>query len=378
MRIALDIRYRTGSGASSYIHNLLPHLLKHNHKYEFILIRFEHQVHDGWDDCESIICSDWGPICQVGYDQFILPAVLKFHGIDLYHSLKLLGPRFSHCPQIKVAHSITSAFRGEFPGSRLQNLYWIVLGNHLFQSSTRIIAVSQFVKEFLMEVLHISETRIDVIYNGRDPHFRVLRDEDLLTKGQKKDIPFFLMVGNIFPVKNQLTVVKAFKEIAEKFPHHHLVMAGGTAHSYFQNVKQLVQEFGLEERVQFLGMVDKHTLVHLYNRAELLLMASLTEGCPVTLLEAMGCGVPVIGSGRGGIPEVGKGAIRIVEDPFDVGGWAQSISNLMDHPEQREDMRQASLKRACHFDWEGAAIQHLAMYDSILEDFKSPFVLLQK
>jgi glycosyltransferase involved in cell wall biosynthesis len=378
MRIALDIRYRTGSGASSYIHNLLPHLLKHNHQYEFILIRFEHQVPAGWDECESIICSDWGPICQVGYDQLILPAVLKFHGIDLYHSLKLLGPRFSHCPQIKVAHSITSAFRGEFPGSRLQNLYWIVLGNHLFRSSTRIIAVSQFVKEFLMEILHIPESRIDVIYNGRDPHFRVVNDQHLLSEGPKIDAPFFLMVGNIFPVKNQLTVVKAFRDIAEQFPDHHLIMAGATAHSYFQDVKQLVQEFGLEKRIHFLGVVDKHTLVHLYNRAELLLMPSLTEGCPVTLLEAMGCGLPVIGSGRGGIPEVGKGAINIVEDPFDFEEWARAISILMNNPEQKAAMRQASLNRACHFDWEGAAIQHLAMYDAILEDFKSPFALLQK
>jgi len=368
MRIALDIRYRTESGASSYIHNLLPRLSEAKQGYQFVLIQFANQTMNGTEMIESIVCPDLSPAGQALWDQVFLPGLLIRKQIDLYHSLKLLGPRFSHCPRLIVAHSITSSFHGDFPLSEKLSAYWITLGKYIYRSMDHIIAVSEYVRDYLVEVLAIHKSQITVVYSGIDPRFRLLSDEEKRSAqlNLSCDKPFLLTVGNIFPVKNHLTAVLSFQQVAEQFPALDLVMVGKTDHLYYRKVKEAVDQSGLDQRIHFLGFVDGERLVSLYNRAEALIMPSLTEGCPISLLEAMNCGLPVIGSRRGGIPEVGKKAIRLINDPFDIPAWASAIKELLQSPEERSQMRDASVKRASEFSWQRTARQTLTVYDAFL------------
>lgn len=362
MKIALDVRYRTDSGASSYIQNIVPKLVRLNSSYEFILVKFEHQQILGVEKLDAIICPGWGVGGQILWDQFILPFRLKANRVDVYHTLKMLGSFFSFCPQIKVAHSITSPFRGEFPGTLAQKIYWNVLGNRLYKNSDHVIAVSEYVKDFLTEALKIPESKIDVVYNGIDPCFTQAQKESELGKKSFIDAPYLLTVGNIFPVKNHIIAVKAFYEILSVFPDHHLLMAGRTDHECFKNIDDFIKEKGFEDKVHFLGFVNTEDLVNLYKNAQLLMMPSLTEGCPVTLLEAMSCGTAVVGSGRGGIPEVGADAIDIVEDPHDLSSWVYTISSVMASNKRKKMLREKALERSRDFDWDKAAIETSKCY----------------
>ncbi len=367
MRIALDIRYHTASGASNYITNLLPHLVRLNTAYELVLIRFDDQLEHRNLNLESITCRRTGAIAHVIWDQLRLSRVLDRAAIDLYHPLKLLGAMFCRCKQLRVGHSITSAFRGSFPTSKKASLYWIVLGNRLYRRSTHVVAVSEFVRDFLVEGLSIPESRVTVVFNGKDERFRDIDDPvqpPSLTLTVQQ--PFLLGVGNMFPVKNHLTTVRAFAKLATTFPDHALVFAGSTRHAYFDSVRQAVVDAGLADRVHFAGFVDTDALLYLYNRADLLLMPSLTEGCPITLLEAMACGLPVIGANRGGIPELGGNAIRLVDDPHDVDGWATAIQQILQDPSLHARLVDESKKRAAQFTWERAATETLAVYDALL------------
>jgi glycosyltransferase involved in cell wall biosynthesis len=178
--------------------------------------------------------------------------------------------------------------------------------------------------------------------------------------------PFILGVGNLFPVKNQLATVRAFARVADRLPDHTLVLVGDTSHPYFIEVRNAVNRAALSERVRFPGFVDADALLYLYNRADALFMPSLTEGCPITLLEAMACGLPVVGSRRGGITELGGEAIRLVDDPHDTEAWAAAMLEVATDSATRARMTEASLRRAAEFSWERSGRETLAVYERVL------------
>ena len=282
---------------------------------------------------------------------------------EIYHPMKHLGTMFPPCAQVTTAHSITLPFRGVFPISRAEEIYWKVMGTRMLRRSTALIAVSEFVREFLIERIRIDPQRIHVVHHGVDPRFQRLPAQ--LAEGPVESGDYLLTVGNIFPVKNLVVAVKAFAAVAEEWPNLRLKMAGSTLHPYFQVVQAEVAAAGLSHRVDYLGFTPPAELVKLFNCAQLLLMPSLTEGCPVTLLEAMACGTPAIGSARGGIPEVGGDAIVLVEDPEDIPAWIGATRALLRDQEKRRQLRNAALQRATEFSWENAVRQTLAVYASL-------------
>jgi len=363
MRIVLDTRYRTRSGAASYIDNIVPGLVKSDSEHEFIVLRSHTQEPPGWIDCEVITIGSRSAAGQAIADQITLPRLLRKLGADIYHPMKHLGTMFPPCAQVTTAHSITLPFRGVFPISRAEGIYWKVMGTQMLRRSIALIAVSAFVRDFLVEVIGIDPQRIHVIHHGIDARFHRLPGQP--AEGSVESGEYLLTVGNIFPVKNFLVAVKVFAALAEEWPNLRLKMAGSTSHPYFQRVKAEVDGAGLSDRVDYLGFTPPTDLVRLFNCARLLLMPSLTEGCPVTLLEAMACGAPAIGSARGGIPEVGGDAVVLVDDPDDVPAWIGATRAMLRDPERRRQLRSASLRRAREFSWENAVRQTLGVYDSL-------------
>jgi len=363
MRIVLDIRYRTRSGAASYIDNIVPGLVQAGREHEFILIKTGTQDIPGNADCEAITISSRSAATQSITDQTTLPRLLRNLGAEIYHPMKHLGTLFPPCVQVTTAHSITLPFRGVFPISRAEAIYWKVMGTPMLRRTTALIAVSGFVRDFLIEMIHIDPHRIHVVHHGVDPNFQRLPLQ--VAEGRIESGEYLLTVGNVFPVKNLVVAVKAFAAVAEEWPNLRLKMAGSTSHPYFQAVKAEVDAAGLAHRVDYLGFTPPTELVRLFNGAQLLLMPSLTEGCPVTLLEAMACGTPAIGSARGGIPEVGGDAIVLVEDPEDVPAWIDATRAVLRDPEKHRWLRSASLLRAKEFTWENAVRQTLGVYAAL-------------
>lgn len=363
MRIALDVRYRTQSGASTYIRHVVPGLLSAQTEHEFVLIKYPDQEIGCGDSYETMLCPSSSRVHQVFWDQLILPRQLRKHGIDLYHTLKLLGPWWTHCPQIRVCHSILRPYQGEFPVNRDVRAYWHVMGEHLYRNSDLLIAVSGFLKSYCVEALRMPSSKISVIHHGRDPAFCRLSSDQAIWPELPFQGPYVLTVGNLYPHKNHLTSVLAFQAIADKFPDYHLVMAGNTDNSYFNKVQRAIHESNVADRIHVLGHVDRSRVIQLLNHADLMLMPSQSEGFGIALVEAMSCGVPVIGSSWGAIPEVGGKAVHIVDDPFDIPAWASAVRELLGRPEKREWMRQFALERAADFSWERSVAETIAVYN---------------
>ncbi len=363
MRIALDARYRTRSGGVSYILNIVPALMAQKSAHEFVLIRFAEQDLPFPKDWPALIVPKGSAAHQAIWDQVVLPRFLVKSGIELYHPLKLMGTAFPSCPQVTVAHAIAQPFEGIFPQSMSESLYWRFLGNKIFRKSAKIIAVSQFIRQFLIEKVGIRDDKIHVVHHGLDPTFRRLEPHSVADAA--REAPFLLTVGNIFPVKNHLLAIKVFANLAAEFPSLRLKMAGSTSHEHFAVVAKAVADHNLQDRVDFLGFVKAPQLAEIMNRATLLLMPSLTEGFPLTMIESMACGMAIIGSARGGIPEAGGNAIRLMDDPMDSASWTSATRELLNTPALRETLSKAAIARAAGFSWPTAARETLRVYDSL-------------
>jgi glycosyltransferase involved in cell wall biosynthesis len=146
-------------------------------------------------------------------------------------------------------------------------------------------------------------------------------------------------------------------------PALHLVIAGARGWRD-KEIFQTVQALGLEQVVRCPGFIEEEDLPDLYRGAVFFVFPSLYEGFGLPVLEAMGCGVPVIASNISAIPEVaGKAALLI--DPHNVEELAAAMGELLHNEALRERLRRQGLVQAQCFSWETTAQKTLDLYVSL-------------
>jgi glycosyltransferase involved in cell wall biosynthesis len=121
------------------------------------------------------------------------------------------------------------------------------------------------------------------------------------------------------------------------------------------------REAGDSEALAILGPVPEPVLVNLYRGAALLVYPSRYEGFGLPILEAMQCGIPVLGSRAASIPEV-VGDAGILVDELDVEQWRTAIIAVVTDPRVRADLSKKSLERAAQFSWARTARETVAAF----------------
>lgn len=366
MKICLDIRYKTESGASSYIHNLVPQILKIDRKNNYTIIKYPQQTFEGENVGGNTILSPNGNfIFQLLWDMFVLPFKLKVRGIEIYHPLKNPGIVWGTFKRIFTVHSINIDYHGTFPTSFRRYFYHTLFTNYFTKKCTRVIVVSDFLRNFTIEELHIDREKIDTIYHGIDKKFQKIPQNKIAEILIKYKLPqnYILSVGNITPVKNHLTTIKAFAKVAEKINVNYVIV-GSRKDDYFKEVTKLTKKMKLSKKIFFPGFIHSDDLPAVMNGAKILLFPSLTEGCPVTMLEAFACGLPIIASKRGGLWDVGKNCAEFVDDPLSDINFAVKLEYLLKSDKQRAFLSHKSLVMTKKFSWAIAAKAHLETYKS--------------
>lgn len=166
--------------------------------------------------------------------------------------------------------------------------------------SQRVVCVSEAVKTSASGVMLVS-SKLKTIYNGI--HFLEKLSSNFRSEFK---IPYDAVlignVGNLYPVKGQKYLIRAFSELLRTCKADvYLVLVGRGGER--DNLLGLVDELGIAKgRVLFTGF--RNDVQNIMNALDLYVQPSLTEGHPIAVLEAMTLGVPVIASSVGGIPEI--------------------------------------------------------------------------
>jgi glycosyltransferase involved in cell wall biosynthesis len=131
----------------------------------------------------------------------------------------------------------------------------------------------------------------------------------------------------------------------------------------------VIRRLGLDDVVTFVTGVPDERIVELYAEAEVAVVPSLYEGFSLPAVEAMACGVPLVGTTGGAIPEVAgtHGETALLVPPNDPGALASSILEMLDDPALRDRIGEAGRQRVLErFTWKACAEGTAAEYERLL------------
>ncbi|HWD91562.1 MAG TPA: glycosyltransferase [Verrucomicrobiae bacterium] len=124
----------------------------------------------------------------------------------------------------------------------------------------------------------------------------------MLPAKQKKRL---LFLGRIHPKKGLDLLLPAWAGLKRRHEEWELIIAGPDEQSYGQTVRALARSLGIEDKVLFVGTVTGKAKLALLHSADLFILPSYSEGMPMSLLEAMACGIPVLATRMCNIPDIG-------------------------------------------------------------------------
>lgn len=192
-----------------------------------------------------------------------------------------------------------------------------------------------------------------------------------------KDGQFLLLyVGRVAREKNLAMLLNAFKIISDEHPGARLILVGGGP--ALNETKQYASELQLDNKLHFLGMLDREKINPIYAAADAFVFPSTTETQGIAVCEALSAGLPVVAVNAGGVPE----NIRNNTDGFltndDPAEFAERIGFLIENEDVRREMGDNAREDAKDFSIERMVSDFESFYISAIENSSKPQALLQK
>jgi glycosyltransferase involved in cell wall biosynthesis len=250
--------------------------------------------------------------------------------LDVLHCPSFRAPLRSPVPLVVTVHDL-AVLRHPEVFNRWSRTYGRALVPRVVRAADRVIAVSEFTRRELVELVGVDEDRIRVVPNAVDAPFGA--------EGAAAAGDYVLAVGTIEPRKNLARLFEAMRGVELE-----LRLVGERGWGESDVVVQL-------HRFRSLGRVSDETLASLYRGARVFVYPSLYEGFGLPVLEAMASGTPVVTS-RGGALEELTGGAAVVVDPLDPSSIRAGIEEAL---ARADELRAAGLDRARRFSWRASA-----------------------
>lgn len=309
----------------------------------------------------------------------------------LYRFLIVLNVRV---PRVSVTHSTAAAFCG-IPciTARVRHGTPMLLTEHGVYLREQYLFLSRFrrlffCKSFLLDLIttvvranyHYADviapvchynTRWEVAHGVPQKKIRVLHngvDPEVFTVLPKRVVPpHVVTTARIDPLKDIETLLRAAARVHQSHPGVRFTVAGAVAdEAYYNRCLTLRHRLGLEDVVTMGAAVSD--VVGLYGDADVVLLTSISEAFPYSVLEAMSCGKPVVASDVGGVGEALEGSGILVK-PRDDEGFASAVRRLLDDVALRRQLGAAARARVlADFRLEHNILSHLTLYRDLARE----------
>jgi glycosyltransferase involved in cell wall biosynthesis len=233
------------------------------------------------------------------------------------------------------------------------------------RGSSRVVFVSEPLRDALQPRLHLPAKKVAVIENGIDVTRFQRVDATLLKQSLGLSPATFLVgsIGNVRRAKDYPTLLRAARLVCDQFPATRFVVAGDTQGGLFPELERLRAELRLEREVQFLGL--RTDVPDILGGIDLFVTSSDTEGFSIALVEAMASGRAVLATRSGG-PEriINDESTGLLVPAKDAESLARGISRLIGDSSLRTRLAQ-SAKSAIGARYSGARM--LEEYTRVVE-----------
>jgi len=297
---------------------------------------------------------------------------ISFHAFKkVFGLIKLQNIKIIH------AHGIFTAFHSFIPAcilgvrKRIWHLHTIMdkefmtakrrlLLRFIALLSSDIIVCSEAAKQALVEFAGIKKEKITVIYNAiKIPEAAVIEHDP-----QKENVyyPCLGMVARIDGRKGHEQALGALVKLKEKYPKAGLVVIGSGPKS--SEILELSKRYGINDSVIFKGQIPEKAVYENLLSFDVFLLPSITEAFPLTVIEAMACGIPVVATDVGGLPEIIESGENGILVPYgNILLLAEAVDMIMKDVKLREKIQINSKKRAEGFKFDNMIKQLIDIYN---------------
>ncbi len=152
----------------------------------------------------------------------------------------------------------------------------------------------------------------------------------------------FVCVAWLRPQKNPALLLESFRRGPASDPRAHLLLVGtGPLRS---ELERQIGASDLQERVHLLGV--RSDVPEILNAADVFVLSSDYEGNPLSVMEAMAAGKPMVCTAVGGVPELVEDGCGLLVPPRDAQALSEAMSQMLDNPSVRKSMGEKSARRA--------------------------------
>jgi glycosyltransferase involved in cell wall biosynthesis len=287
--------------------------------------------------------------------EFAIPSIIKKYKANLFLSTDGWSSLHAGVKTYDVIHDIDFVHKPlKYPYAyrKYYNRYFPLFA----KNASRLGTVSEFSKTDIINSWHINPDKIDVIYNGSNPSYIPVNEEEkrLTIQQVTSGNPYFVYIGSLTARKNIEGMLLAFERFKQqtRFPHK-LVIVGGRLANH-PSIERILGEMFYYEDVIFMGRIAPSVLRLVLGSSVALILVSHLEGFGIPLIEAMNCDVPVICSNVTAMPEV-VGKAGILVNPDSVASISEGFIKIAKDNQLRENLIAEARIQRLKFNWDQSA-----------------------
>ena len=371
-RTILDPKSGEAAGVGHYTYNLVSRLLELDKKNKYVLF-FDKGVGDAGSfkrknsEIRFFPYKEYKKFLPIAYSHLLISSFVSRETLDVFHSPASTIPLAYNKNAVVTIHDLAIYKNPKwFPKQYFSTKVSVPQS---LRKAREIIAVSEYTKQDLIDILKISKEKISVILNGvekrEDIDKKDSKDREKIKEkfSIKKD--FILFIGTLQPRKNIAGLIAAFDKLRGNkiFENYQLVIAGKKGWDY-KDIFEKVRNKALTKKVLFTDYISQEDKIRLLNAASCFCFPSFYEGFGLSILEAMQQGTPVITSNTTSTKEIGGEATLLV-DPYKSSSIAQALKKVLGDDNLRRSLIQKGYNHVEKFSWKKCAKETLEIYNQV-------------
>ncbi len=382
MRVAINAQFlhEAHTGTGRYVYNLLSALGRVDGVNDYLALIAQPLGDDlipetpstfRWEVAPASLGRRSARLQKLDWERHAFPKAAKQANAKLMHVPYFAPPlRTYGVPVVVTIHDVIN-LRLPLYRARASARMYAQLVTHAARSAAAIIAVSEYSKRDIIELIGVPPERITVIGEAPAPTFHRIIDPTRLDAVREKYqlSERFLLTTGLDARKNITMLIGAFAALYHELhdPDLQLMVIGDPyklgSSPLYPDWRPLAQRFEIADRV-VCAPVEEDDLAAVYSACSCFVFISTYEGFGLTPLEAMACGAPVVCADRTSLPEV-VGSAGLLINPDDPDAVGAAMYKVMNSQTYAADLRARSLARVKQFSWDKVAASTSSLYADV-------------